>query len=164
MTIANMTTNATQIILAVGVAVAATFPSPQDAKSAFLDVVYPDRNVRIETSTEEAVFTNTNTPLDIVVTFDPAAECLYEASGMAREALSHCIEQLYRSMEDNRALPNLAAPIFSDFGNTHVDLPEAQRRALSEFCRALWTINDGQDVSIENPGCASVVQGVEHPA
>ena len=163
--IEKMTSNVTQIVLAGAAAVAVAFPTPQDAKDAFLDVIRPDRVIQIETTADEAIPTNPDTSLAAVVSFDPAAECLHSAPDMPREALTTCIDQLYVQIKQDERLPSLiASPTFPMHGPQFQNLTETQRLALSEFCRALWTANSGQDDAIRSPGCSAVVRGVERPA
>lgn len=161
--IAKMTSHLGQIILAGLVAVAVTFPSPQDAKRAISNAIWGDRPLELTVTEDAVVIAPENAARGETLAYDPAANCMSSAAHTDTARLRFCVNVIYQEL-----LVYTQTHIENSFSPTPVAfMPgdyEAQRLSLAKLCRALWRAEQGDDNIFENPACGFSVAGVEQSA
>lgn len=161
--IAKMTSNLGQIVLAALAALALTFPSPEDAKQAFKDVVFGEPESLVVAAPDTAIFVSPEVSHVSAYASANEVDCLVSGPGMTEAQLRRCITQLFTELTTSPLANSpsaLSASMRRDADVT--DIYETKHLTLTKLCRALWVSSQGDMSSLDAPACAYVVEGLEN--
>lgn len=121
-------------------AVVILFPSPQE----LLETVQFQKPAA---SPERVKLSQRHGPSEVIVTYDPVADCLVRYPDGATGQIGECIDTLYHAISAEETARGAEGITRLD------DQLENERVALAKLCRARWAASNGDPASLESDAC-----------
>lgn len=121
-------------------AVVILFPSPQELRKTV-------QFQKPAASPERVELSQRHGPSEVIVTYDPAAECLVRYPDGTTGQIGECIDTLYRAILTEGTARGAEGVTELD------DQLENERVALTKLCRARWAASNGDPASLESDAC-----------